>query len=154
MVAFFARTAADGLPITSFLPGHSLLMMVNLAIGLTTPPVGAGLFVGCTGGKTTMEKCTPAMLLLWPAMLIVLFLTTCILWFTTFLPNWIMSRERDFGGTPRRSARTIGWRPRNFRAHVAAGNHRLFCFDFYILVHFHIFENGIALEVKPCRKSV
>ena len=58
-------------------------MMVNLAIGLTTPPDGAGLFVGCTVGKTTMEKCTRAML-------IALFLTTYIPWFTTFLPNWIM----------------------------------------------------------------
>jgi tripartite ATP-independent transporter DctM subunit len=67
-----------------------IVLMINMAIGLTTPPVGAGLFVGCTVGKTTIEKCTHAMLLLWPAMLIVLFLTTYIPWFTTVLPNWIM----------------------------------------------------------------
>jgi tripartite ATP-independent transporter DctM subunit len=67
-----------------------IVMMVNMAIGLTTPPVGAGLFVGCSVGKTTMEKCTRSMLLLWPAMLIVLFLTTYIPWMTTVLPNWLM----------------------------------------------------------------
>lgn len=67
-----------------------IVMMVNLAIGLTTPPVGAGLFVGCTVGKTTLEKCSKAMLLLWPAMIIVLLLTTYVPWFTTFLPNLIM----------------------------------------------------------------
>jgi tripartite ATP-independent transporter DctM subunit len=67
-----------------------IVLMVNMAIGLTTPPVGAGLFVGCTVGKTTIEKCTRAMLLLWPAMLAVLFLTTYVPWFTTVLPNWIM----------------------------------------------------------------
>jgi len=67
-----------------------IVLMVNMAIGLTTPPVGAGLFVGCTVGKTTMEKCTRSMLLLWPAMLTVLFLTTYIPWLTTALPNWLM----------------------------------------------------------------
>jgi len=67
-----------------------IVLMVNMAVGLTTPPVGAGLFVGCTVGKTTMEKCTRSMLLLWPAMLIVLFLTTYIPWMTTALPNWLM----------------------------------------------------------------
>jgi TRAP-type C4-dicarboxylate transport system permease large subunit len=67
-----------------------IVLMVNMAIGLTTPPVGAGLFVGCSVGKTTMEKCTRSMLLLWPAMLIVLFLTTYIPWLTTALPNWLM----------------------------------------------------------------
>jgi tripartite ATP-independent transporter DctM subunit len=64
-----------------------IVLMVNLAIGLTTPPVGAGLFVGCMVGKTTIEKCTKAMITLWPAMLIVLLLTTYVPWFTTFLPS-------------------------------------------------------------------
>jgi tripartite ATP-independent transporter DctM subunit len=74
--------AAGMSPIT-----FGIVLMVNLAIGLTTPPVGAGLFVGCTVGKTTLEKCSKAMLLLWPAMLAVLFLVTYVPWFTTFLPD-------------------------------------------------------------------
>ena len=72
-------------------PGtFGIVLMVNMAIGSTTPRVEAGLFVGCTVGKTTMEKCTQSMLLLWPAMLIVLFLTTYIPWLTTALPNLLM----------------------------------------------------------------
>jgi len=67
-----------------------IVLMVSMAIGLTTPPVGAGLFVGCSVGKTTMEKCTRSMLLLWPAMLIVLVLTTYVSWITMALPNWLM----------------------------------------------------------------
>ena len=64
-----------------------ILLMVNLAVGLTTPPVGAGLFVGCSIANTTMEKCTKAMLIFWPAMIITLLLTTYVPWVTTFLPS-------------------------------------------------------------------
>jgi len=64
-----------------------IVLLLNLAIGLTTPPVGAGLFVGCMVGKTTLEKCSKAMILLWPAMLAVLLLTTYVPWFTTFLAS-------------------------------------------------------------------
>jgi tripartite ATP-independent transporter DctM subunit len=64
-----------------------IVLLLNLAIGLTTPPVGAGLFVGCMVGKTTVEKVSKAMIVLWPAMLAVLFLTTYVPWFTTFLAS-------------------------------------------------------------------
>jgi tripartite ATP-independent transporter DctM subunit len=67
-----------------------IVLMVNLGIGLTTPPVGTGLFVGCAVGKTTMERVSASMLALWPAMLVVLLLTTYIPQLTMFLPNWIM----------------------------------------------------------------
>jgi TRAP-type C4-dicarboxylate transport system permease large subunit len=67
-----------------------ILLMLNLGIGLTSPPVGASLFVGCMVGKTTIEKTSRAMLPLWPAMLIVLFLVTYLPWFTEFLPNIFM----------------------------------------------------------------
>jgi tripartite ATP-independent transporter DctM subunit len=68
-----------------------IVLLLNLGIGLTTPPVGAGLFVGCMVGKTTVERISKAMLVLWPAMLIVLFLCTYIPWFTTFLPSLAVS---------------------------------------------------------------
>jgi tripartite ATP-independent transporter DctM subunit len=64
-----------------------IVLLLNLGIGLTTPPVGAGLFVGCMVGKTTLEKASRAMIILWPAMLLVLFLTTYVPWFTTFLAS-------------------------------------------------------------------
>jgi tripartite ATP-independent transporter DctM subunit len=67
-----------------------ILLMVNLGIGLTTPPVGTGLFVGCAVGHVTMERVSRSMLALWPAMLLVLFLVTYIPKITTLLPNWIM----------------------------------------------------------------
>lgn len=67
-----------------------ILLMLNLGIGLTTPPVGASLFVGCMVGKTTIEKTSRALLPLWPAMVVVLLLVTYIPWFTEFLPNLFM----------------------------------------------------------------
>ncbi|NIO08520.1 MAG: TRAP transporter large permease subunit, partial [Deltaproteobacteria bacterium] len=67
-----------------------VLLMLNLGIGLTTPPVGTGLFVGCTVGDVTMERVSRSMLALWPAMVIVLILVTYIPRLTTALPNWIM----------------------------------------------------------------
>lgn len=67
-----------------------ILLMLNLGIGLTTPPVGASLFVGCMVGKTTIEKTSRALLPLWPAMIAVLLLVTYIPWFTEFLPNLFM----------------------------------------------------------------
>ncbi|NLG84670.1 MAG: TRAP transporter large permease [Firmicutes bacterium] len=77
--------AAGMAPVT-----FGIVLMLNMAIGLTTPPVGAGLFVGCTVGKTTIERLSRTMLTLWPAMLLVLFLTTYVPWLTTFLPDLIM----------------------------------------------------------------
>ncbi len=67
-----------------------ILLMLNLGIGLTTPPVGASLFVGCMVGKTTIEKVSRALIPLWPAMIVVLLLITYIPWFTEFLPNMFM----------------------------------------------------------------
>ncbi len=67
-----------------------ILLMLNLGIGLTSPPVGASLFVGCIVGKTTIEKASRAMLPLWPAMIAVLLLITYVPWFTEFLPGLFM----------------------------------------------------------------
>jgi tripartite ATP-independent transporter DctM subunit len=64
-----------------------IVLLLNLGIGLTTPPVGAGLFVGCMVGKTTVEKASRAMIVLWPAMIAVLLLATYVPWFTMFLPS-------------------------------------------------------------------
>lgn len=67
-----------------------ILLMVNLGIGLTTPPVGTALFVGSAVGEVTIERLARSMLALWPAMLFVLFLVTYVPWLTTVIPNWIM----------------------------------------------------------------
>ena len=53
-----------------------MIMMMNLGLGLTTPPVGAVLFVGCAIGKIPIEA---VMRTIWPfygAILLALILTT------------------------------------------------------------------------------
>jgi tripartite ATP-independent transporter DctM subunit len=53
-----------------------MVMMMNLGLGLTTPPVGAVLFVGCAIGRIPIEA---VMRTIWPfygAILVALMLTT------------------------------------------------------------------------------
>lgn len=67
-----------------------IMLMINLAIGLCTPPVGSALFVGCAIGKISIEKATKAMVPFYIAMIVVLFLVTYIPQITMFLPNLVM----------------------------------------------------------------
>ncbi|HEY9055115.1 MAG TPA: TRAP transporter large permease [Rectinemataceae bacterium] len=72
-------------------PVHfGIMLMINLAIGLCTPPVGSALFVGCAVGKVSIEKVTKAMLPYYLVMFIVLMLITYIPAITMFLPDLIM----------------------------------------------------------------
>jgi tripartite ATP-independent transporter DctM subunit len=60
-------------------PVHfGIVMMLNLGIGLVTPPVGTVLFVGCAIGKLPIERATRHLWPFWLAMLAVLFLVTYI----------------------------------------------------------------------------
>ena len=72
-------------------PVHfGIILMLNLAIGLCTPPVGSALFVGCAIGKVSIEKVSKAMAPYYITMFIVLMLVTYIPDITMFLPNLIM----------------------------------------------------------------
>ena len=72
-------------------PVHfGIIMLINLAIGLCTPPVGSALFVGCAVGKISIEKVTKALMPYYITMIIVLLLVTYIPAITMFLPNLIM----------------------------------------------------------------
>jgi len=62
-----------------------IILMLNLSIGLCTPPVGNTLFVGCAVGKTTIEKTVKAMWPFYISMIIILILVTYVPWFTMFL---------------------------------------------------------------------
>ena len=53
-----------------------LIMIVNLCIGLCTPPVGTVLFVGCGVGGTTIAKLVRPMLPFYAAMVITLMIIT------------------------------------------------------------------------------
>jgi tripartite ATP-independent transporter DctM subunit len=69
-------------------PVHfGMIMILNLGIGLITPPVGPTLFVGCAIGKVTMEEVSKE---LWPfygAMCFALLLVTYIPAISLWLPG-------------------------------------------------------------------
>ena len=57
----------------------AMILMMNLGLGLCTPPVGACLFVGCAIGKLPIER---AVRTIWPFYLAIL----AALMLTTFIP--------------------------------------------------------------------
>ncbi|SDF65986.1 MULTISPECIES: TRAP transporter large permease [Thalassobaculum] len=66
-----------------------MILMMNLGLGLCTPPVGACLFLGCAVGKVPIER---AVRTIWPfyaAILVALVLTTFIPAISLTLPNWL-----------------------------------------------------------------
>lgn len=67
-----------------------LIMVVNLAIGMITPPLGVNLFVGCGIAQITIERLVKA---IWPfllASIVVLFLITYIPGLVMWLPKLFM----------------------------------------------------------------
>ena len=69
-------------------PVHfGIIMMLNLCIGLCTPPVGSVLFVGVGVAKTSIEKVIRPLLPLFAAMILALFLITYIPELTLWLPG-------------------------------------------------------------------
>jgi tripartite ATP-independent transporter DctM subunit len=63
-----------------------IIMILNLSIGLCTPPVGSVLFVGCSIGKTSLAKVIPPLLPLYLAMFIALLIIICVPALSTWLP--------------------------------------------------------------------
>ena len=69
-------------------PVHfGMIMMVNLGMGLITPPVGGVLFVGAAIAKLPIEQVTKALLPFFGAMLLVLALVTYVPFFSLWLPR-------------------------------------------------------------------
>ena len=69
-------------------PVHfGVIMILNLCIGLCTPPVGSVLFVGVGIAKTSIEKVVRPLLPLFVAMIVALFLITYIPELTLWLPG-------------------------------------------------------------------
>jgi tripartite ATP-independent transporter DctM subunit len=71
-------------------PVHfGMIMLVNLGMGLVTPPVGSVLFVGCAVGKVRIEQVART---IWPfylAMLVVLGLVTYVPAISLWLPSFL-----------------------------------------------------------------
>ena len=79
------------LPIVTALgmdPVHfGIIMILNLCIGLCTPPVGSVLFVGVGIAKTSIQKVIKPLIPLFAAMLLALFLITYFPQLTLWLPS-------------------------------------------------------------------
>jgi TRAP-type C4-dicarboxylate transport system permease large subunit len=67
-------------------------MMVNLSIGLLTPPVGGLLFVGSAVGKISIEALVKALLPFFGALLLVLALVTYVPALSLWLPQLLLSK--------------------------------------------------------------
>lgn len=75
-------------------PVHfGVIMVLNLCVGLCTPPVGTVLFVGCGVGETTLSRVLPSLLPLYAAMLVALVLVMSLPELSLWLP-------RTFGFLP------------------------------------------------------
>lgn len=69
-------------------PVHfGIVMILNLGIGLLTPPVGPTMVVGCAIGRVSMEAVARSILIFYVPMLIVLLLVTYIPALTLWLPT-------------------------------------------------------------------
>jgi tripartite ATP-independent transporter DctM subunit len=79
------------LPVVKMLgvdPVHfGMIMMVNLGIGLITPPVGTVLFVGSAVAKLKIGVVTKAMMPFFMALIIVLGMVTYMPWLSLWLPR-------------------------------------------------------------------
>jgi tripartite ATP-independent transporter DctM subunit len=72
-------------------PVHfGIVMILNLGIGLLTPPVGPTMVVGCAIGKVSMEAVSRSILIFYVPMLIVLGLVTYIPALTLWLPSVLL----------------------------------------------------------------
>ena len=74
-------------------PVHfGMIMILNLGIGLLTPPVGPTLVVGCAIGKVTMEAVSKSIMIFYIPMLIVLLLVTYIPALSLWLPTLLLGK--------------------------------------------------------------
>ncbi|WP_016954374.1 TRAP transporter large permease [Catenovulum agarivorans] len=64
-----------------------IMIVLNLSIGLVSPPVGSVLFVGCAVAKTSIEKLVQPLIPLYLAMIAVLMLVTYVPAISEFLPS-------------------------------------------------------------------
>ncbi|VGO08485.1 TRAP-type C4-dicarboxylate transport system, large permease component [plant metagenome] len=72
-------------------PVHfGMIMLVNLGIGLITPPVGAVLFVGAAVGKVSIEATIKALLPFYLALFLVLMAVTYIPAISLWLPGLVL----------------------------------------------------------------
>lgn len=67
-----------------------IIMVLNLCVGLCTPPVGSVLFIGCSVTGIKIEKVIKPLIPLFVAMIVVLLLVTYIPKLSLWLPNLLL----------------------------------------------------------------
>jgi len=74
-------------------PVHfGIIMILNLGIGLLTPPVGPSMVVGCAIGRVSMEAVSRSIIVFYIPMLIVLLLVTYIPALSLWLPSVVLAK--------------------------------------------------------------
>lgn len=69
-------------------PVHfGIIMIMNLSVGLCTPPVGSVLFIGCSVAQIGIEKVIKPLIPLFAAMIIILLLITYVPALSLWLPH-------------------------------------------------------------------
>ena len=69
-------------------PFHfGIMLVVNLSVGLCTPPVGSVLFIGCSVAKTKIENVIKPLLPMFLAMFVILMLVTYVPAISLWLPK-------------------------------------------------------------------
>ena len=64
-----------------------IMMVLNLSVGLCTPPVGSVLFIGCSVANIKIEKVVKPLLPMFVAMIIILLLVSYIPQLSLWLPS-------------------------------------------------------------------
>jgi TRAP-type C4-dicarboxylate transport system permease large subunit len=67
-----------------------IIMVLNLCVGLCTPPVGSVLFIGCSVTGIKIEKVIKPLIPIFVAMIVVLLLVTYIPKLSLWLPNLVL----------------------------------------------------------------
>lgn len=73
-------------------PVHfGIIMMMNLAVGAVTPPVGTTLFAGCAVGKISIERVSKSLVPFYVCMVVALLLVTYVPGISMLLPDLLMN---------------------------------------------------------------
>jgi TRAP-type C4-dicarboxylate transport system permease large subunit len=65
-----------------------IIMVLNLSVGLCTPPVGSVLFIGCSISKVKIESVIKPLLPMFISMILVLLLVTYIPELSLWIPEF------------------------------------------------------------------
>jgi TRAP-type C4-dicarboxylate transport system permease large subunit len=66
-----------------------IVMLLNCALGLNTPPVGGTQFVGCAIGGVSIEEVMKSITPFYGALFAVMAVVTYVPWFSTWIPTLI-----------------------------------------------------------------